>query len=253
MTYLTRQASNPFDQICHQDENGNEFWYATELLTLLDYQSWRRQKETVERAIGACENSGQDASIHFANVVQMAQIGDSGASREVLRDYKLSRYACYLTAMNGDPRKPAIAEAQTYFAMKTREAEIGHSQLEVLNNDDEQEQAIVQLLHAVRRIKAVERAQKQQELVNAAVDERLEGVESEQNRYQHSSGMKYSVLAFAQINDIELSRTQAANLGRKASQECKRLGIAKDSTYDPRYGTVGIYPVSVLQSVFGFQ
>jgi DNA-damage-inducible protein D len=239
MTYLTRQPENPFDQIRHQDENGKEFWYATELLTLLDYQSWRRQKETVERAIGACENSGQESESHFTTVVQMAQIGDSQAFREVIRDYKLSRYACYLTAMNGDPRKPAIAEAQTYFAMKTREAEVGYSQLEILEDDDEQAQALIHLVHACRRIKAV--------------DERLEGVESEQNRYQHSSGMKYSVLAFAQINDIELSRTQAANLGRRASQECKRLGIAKDSTYDPRYGTVGIYPVSVLQSVFGFQ
>lgn len=86
---------------------------------------------SVERAkISAC-NSGVNISYHFTNVVQMAQIGDSQAFRETLKDYKLSRYACYITAMNGDPRKPEIAAAQSYFAFLTRKAELGlqHQQL----------------------------------------------------------------------------------------------------------------------------
>jgi hypothetical protein len=121
MTNLTQ--SSPFDSIRHEDEQG-EYWLATELLTLFGYKTWKRQKDTVERAIISCQNSGNDSASNFAEVVQMAQIGDSQAYRSVVRDYKLSRLGCYLTAMNGDPRKPEIASAQSYFAIKAREAEV---------------------------------------------------------------------------------------------------------------------------------
>jgi DNA-damage-inducible protein D len=120
MTNLTH--SNPFDSIRHEDEQG-EYWLATELLTLFGYKTWKRQRETAERAIVSCENSGNNSALHFKQVVQMAQIGDSQACRSVVKDYKLSRLGCYLTAMNGDSRKPEIASAQSYFAIKTREAE----------------------------------------------------------------------------------------------------------------------------------
>jgi hypothetical protein len=127
MTDLSLHDNNdqsPFDSIRRFDERGKEYWFATELLTLLGYKSWKRQKETVERAILSATNSGQDTDLHFDTVVQMARIGDSNAFREVVRDFKLTRYASYLTAQNGDPRKPEIAAAQSYFAIKTREAEI---------------------------------------------------------------------------------------------------------------------------------
>jgi hypothetical protein len=115
---------NPFESIRRIDEHGNEYWYAKELLTLLGYQTWRRQKDTVERAIIACQNSGFDSTNHIVEVVQMAQIGGTNSERAVVRDYKLSRYGAYLSAMNGDPRKPEIAAAQSYFAISTHEAEV---------------------------------------------------------------------------------------------------------------------------------
>ena len=116
-------ANSPFDAIRREDKNG-EYWLATETLTLLGYKSWKRQKETVERAIISCQNADNDINLHFVEVVQMAQIGGSQAFRSVIKDYRLSRYGAYLTAMNGDPRKPEIAAAQNYFVVKTREAEI---------------------------------------------------------------------------------------------------------------------------------
>jgi len=119
---MTLVIANPFDQIKRMADDGSEYWLATELMSLLGYQSWKRIKDTVERAIASAKNTGMDQH-HFAEVVQMAQIGGSQAFREVVKDFKLSRYACYLTAMNGDPRKPEIAAAQSYFAVKTREAE----------------------------------------------------------------------------------------------------------------------------------
>ncbi|MBW4617452.1 MAG: DNA-damage-inducible protein [Desmonostoc vinosum HA7617-LM4] len=125
-------TDSPFEQIKKVDEQGNEFWSATELLTLLGYQTWKRIKDTVERAKISARNSGIDPSHHLVDAVQMAQIGASQAFREVLKDYQLSRHGCYLVAMNGDPRKPEIAAAQNYFAFKTREAELAPQNSELL-------------------------------------------------------------------------------------------------------------------------
>ncbi len=129
---LSNDNTNPFDQIRLVDADGVEYWLATELLTLLGYKTWKRIKDTVERATISAKNSGLDESCHFAKVVQMAQIGDSQAFRETLKDFKLSRHACYLVAMNADPRKPEIAAAQNYFAVKTREAELAPQTQELI-------------------------------------------------------------------------------------------------------------------------
>ncbi|MEO0687988.1 MAG: BRO family protein, partial [Cyanobacteria bacterium J06649_11] len=126
--------SKLFDKLKKIDDSGTEYWLATELLLAMGYKSWRRIKDTVERAKISAQNSNANVSYHFANVVQTTQIGDSHAFRETLKDYKLSRYACYITAMNGDPRKPEIASAQSYFAAKTREAEITSKNQELLSN-----------------------------------------------------------------------------------------------------------------------
>ncbi len=130
--------NNLFEQIKQIDKEGVEYWLATDLLASMGYQSWKRIKDTVERAKISALNSGLNVSCHFDNVVQMAQVGDSQAFREVLKDYKLSRYACYITAMNGDPRKPEIAAAQSYFACKTREAELALQNQKILSQVLEQ-------------------------------------------------------------------------------------------------------------------
>lgn len=133
ITSTQTSPDSPFDQIKKIDEQGNEYWLATELLTLLGYKTWKRIKDTVERAKISAKNSGIDPSHHLVDVVQMAQIGTSQAFREVLDDYKLSRHACYLVAMNGDPRKSQIAAAQNYFAFKTLEAELSTQNSELLS------------------------------------------------------------------------------------------------------------------------
>lgn len=111
-----------FEGIKKIDENGIEYWKARELLPLLGYENWQKAEEVVVRAARACINSGQDVDNHFNRSVKMVKIG-SNAVREV-RDYKLDRYACYLIAQNGDPKKPEIALAQTYFAIQTRRQEV---------------------------------------------------------------------------------------------------------------------------------
>lgn len=111
-----------FESIKHINENGQEFWYARELQTVLEYAQWRRFTEAIDRAKDACANSGHQVDDHFADVGKLVPIG-SGAERTI-DDMMLSRYACYLIVMNGDPRKEVIAVGQTYFAVKTRQQEL---------------------------------------------------------------------------------------------------------------------------------
>lgn len=113
--------NNIFESHKHIDDNGVEYWFARELQESLQYKEWRNFKKILGTAKIACKISGQEVLDHFVEVNKMITLA-KGAKRKVL-DYKLTRYACYLIVMNGDPRKEVIALGQTYFAVKTRQQE----------------------------------------------------------------------------------------------------------------------------------
>jgi DNA-damage-inducible protein D len=119
---LVSLGSKSFEDLKKTNEYGAAYWSARDIQPLLGYTQWRRFEDAIKRAIISCNSSGNNPDHHFAGAGKMIDIG-KGGSRDVT-DYHLSRFACYLIAQNGDPRKPEIANAQEYFAIQTRRQEI---------------------------------------------------------------------------------------------------------------------------------
>ncbi|HRH22162.1 MAG TPA: DNA damage-inducible protein D [bacterium] len=123
---VVSSINKDFESIKKINDYGVEYWEARELMPLLGYDKWQNSEELIKRAKKACINSGQVLDYHFTDASKMIKIANNTikeTSRKV-KDYHLSRYACYLIAQNGDPRKREIALAQTYFAVQTRRQEL---------------------------------------------------------------------------------------------------------------------------------
>ena len=123
-----------FENIKHIDENGVEYWYARELQIVLDYKEWRKFENVINKAKKSCENSSISVFEHFVGADKLSKRANN--AEVIINDYKLTRYACYLIAQNGDSRKKVIALAQTYFAIQTRKQELTEKEYSMLTEDE---------------------------------------------------------------------------------------------------------------------
>lgn len=120
-----------FDELAHVDESGVEYWSAREIMTLFGYNRWENFYNAITKALTSIQNAQIDVKYHLREVTKMLTLGKN-ATRSV-KDFELTRYACYIVAQNGDPRKEEIAFAQSYFALQTRKQELIEERLQVIH------------------------------------------------------------------------------------------------------------------------
>ena len=160
MTKLENYNDTIFESIKHTDENGSEYWYARELMVVLEYGQWRNFKKVIDKARLSCELSNNKAFHHFAEVSKMVDIG---VSERKIEDYKLSRYACYLIVQNADVRKEVVAFGQTYFAVQTRKMELTEDYFKSL---DENKKRLITRGETIAKNKTLYKTAKESGVVN---------------------------------------------------------------------------------------
>ena len=222
-------STSPFDAIRRTDETG-EYWTARDMQPLLGYSKWERFESAIDRARVAAANSGTDANQAISRLREMVPQG--GAARI---DYRLTRYGAYLVAMNGDPRKKAIADAQTYFAVRTRQAEVATvipSAAPVPMDDLDLAEMLLRNLRAQRQqIAAVEESQRE-------LAARMDGIEGKHDWF--------AALAYAKMNGLSTERGYLQRLGTAAVRVTRRIGLEPGKTQHGLYGSVNLYPIAAL-------
>lgn len=208
LTPSTPSAASPFDAIKRTRPDGTEYWAARELMPLLGYDTWRSFAAAIDRAMSTAQNQGLHVAVEFSQVSQLADAGNLGSQARA--DYELSRFAAYLVAMNGDPRKPEIAAAQAYFAIRTREAEIAQPAPVALPGRRELAQMVLE---------AEDRADREA-IARARVEYQLE---------QQEPVMKYHERFVAESQDIvtvDNFASQFGTTGPKVRELMKDRGVA---------------------------
>lgn len=231
MSELTPFVASPFDALKRQDRSA-EFWSARDLMKPLGYEKWQKFTDAIERAkIAAC-NSGHDCDSMFVQVTQLTgagNLGETGQVQPVPRsDYRLTRFACYLLAMNGDPRKPEIASAQSYFAIKTREAETAPA-----------------LSPAEFLLRQAQMMVEQERRV-AALETTVVAISAKQSA-QDGAHDWFTTLAYAKLNGLPTDRVSCQKHGQRAARLMHSRGQEPIRRQDATFGTVNTYPVDVLE------
>ena len=131
---VNKYTSKTFEDIKHIDEYGGEYWFARDLQKVLEYKDWRNFKKVIDKAITAANNSTHDNDDWVVEINKPIKTGKG--KQEFIKDYKLSRYICYLIVQNADPSKEVVALGQTYFAVQTRKQEITEQEYDSLSDDE---------------------------------------------------------------------------------------------------------------------
>lgn len=129
-----RYTNNIFENIKHIDDYENEYWYARELQKVLEYKDWRNFQKVIEKAVLSANNSVSSEEDWRVEINKPIKTGKG--KEEIIKDYKLSRYICYLIVQNAEPSKEVVALGQTYFAIQTRKQEITEQEYDSLSDDE---------------------------------------------------------------------------------------------------------------------
>lgn len=222
---------SPFDEMKQTRQDGSEYWSARQLQVETGYARWEDFSRIVERAIASARNSGHNVDQSFAAITEKPARG--GRPRV---DYQLSRFGAYLTVMNGDPNMPKVAEAQAYFAIQTRTAEIAAPAPASTSVFDLMRTQIDQL-------EAAQRTAEEAKAIAAKTDARLDAIEGRHDWY--------AALGYARMAGIENTSTQFLNkVGRQASAIAKANGIDPVKVPHALYGEVNSYPAWVWEIAF---
>lgn len=230
MTELMVPQGSPFDAIRHVDQNG-EWWSARELMPLMGYTRWQTFEVPLNRALATAGNTGMAVARNFTRSRNV-----SGARGPESADYRLTRKAAYLVAMNGDPRKPEVAAAQAYFAEQTRGAEVAQDRMAGLPEWAQQQIA------TIVRVGQIEVEQTRQATELREVSARVQAIEGGHEWY--------SALAFAINNDLKTEQRYLARVGVRAGQILRSNGEEPGKTRHPAFGRVNTYPSWVLERAF---
>lgn len=229
---------SPFDKIRRIDEDG-EYWVDEKLGETFDYYEYRNFQAVVAKAKVACEKSGNSVENHFVDINVIVKLG-SGSKREVTRT-RLSRYAAYLCALEADASKKIVAEAKTYFAVRTRESEVR----EALEN--EMDADLRQILQLTQAIQQTRNEQRRLAEVQTKQAELLKNHTARLDSIEHNTGWQ-AALAFAIDNEFPYTDTASmSRFGKLATKITKEMGLEPRKTTDQRYGKVGLYPIEALE------
>jgi DNA-damage-inducible protein D len=245
LSIVTQSNLSPFDSIRKFTEAGLEFWSARELMKLLGFSKWEKFQQVVLDAIEDVEiiDPGTSGN-HFP------QTGKKSGGRTLI-DYNLSRLGCYHTTLACKHRTIEVAAARRYFAAKTREAELTAQQpktkIQILAELATQMAAQEQI--QIAQAKEIELIKQQQALESARIDEITQLThqhDAEIDRVFSPNGHYFSVIGYARNRGIKIGIETAKEIGRKCSAYCKENQIKIEKLNDPRFGTVGSYPESII-------
>lgn len=233
-------ATSPFDQTKRTDENG-EYWLAREMQPFLGYSKWQSMEQLVGRAKTSCLNNGCVPDHHFTAISNCSSVGTKPAE-----DVRLTRYACYLVAMNGDPNKAEVAAAQNYFAVMTRAAEVG-----VVKPTEDYILASLNNLMAIRReqIEADRRITRAEAEVQLAIDAaHAADAKADAALSVIRDDTKFMALVgWNNLHKIGMSRQELASEGLKLANACRKAGTPIKRVHSEVWGEVNAYPVPVLE------
>jgi len=243
--------SSPFDEIRGYRADGSEYWTARELMKWLGYTSWKQGSIALNRACKSIANQGFDVTLQVVEVCKLSN-QHNGKVVEIV-DYELSRFACYVAAMNADPEKDMVAQAQGYFANQAYKQE----QSVVPKSPAEMLMVYAQMfLEQERRQLAIELEQKIQaeeiahlKLINETQDLEIAANSQELERFKNGHGYWFTVAGWCSKNSVKKSLEELKVLGRQAAALCRMREISPEKVNDPRWGTVGCYPDSVLMEL----